>query len=191
MKRSLALVALWLLTAILAVTIAWKGVSVVGDQVTSERPAPLAASEIERRLDEAGATATTTIVTPTTASPGASSTSTTAPTTTTTATNSPPATVGTTSAPGPTTAPPPPAAPPAATSETRTYSLVGGTASLRFSSAGVEVVFANPAAGFTVEVEPENVNGVKVEFESDSHKSRVDGWWDGGPVDRVREDPES
>jgi hypothetical protein len=53
----------------------------------------------------------------------------------------------------------------------------------------VEVLFANPAPGFTVEIEPGNDNGVKVEFDSDSHTSRVDAWWDGGPADRVREDP--
>ena len=73
----------------------------------------------------------------------------------------------------------------------RTYNLVGGTAALRFSPSGVTVEYATPKAGFTVEVEPENVNGVKVEFESADHKSRVDGWWDNGPRDRVREDSES
>lgn len=144
--------ALWLAAAVVAVVVAWQGVAVVGDQVTDERPAPLAASEIESRL---GRTSTTTATT-TTAAP-------------------PLPTEGST-----------PAAPPAA--ETRTYNLTGGTASLRFGPAGVEVVFANPASGFSVEVEPEHGNGVKVEFESSSHESRVDGWWDGGPVDRIRED---
>jgi hypothetical protein len=74
-------------------------------------------------------------------------------------------------------------------SETRTYNLLGGTASLRFGPGGVEVVFANPAPGFRVEVEAEHGNGVKVEFEADTHESRVDGWWDGGPMDRTREEP--
>ena len=81
------------------------------------------------------------------------------------------------------------AAPAATDSETRTYNLQGGTAALRYAPAGVEVVFANPAPGFRVEVEPEHGNGVKVEFESDAHESRVDGWWDGGPMERVREEP--
>jgi hypothetical protein len=30
---------------------------------------------------------------------------------------------------------------------------------------------------------------VRVEFENDSHRSRIEGWWDGGPQDRVREQP--
>ena len=38
-----------------------------------------------------------------------------------------------------------------------------------------------------VVVEPEHGNGVKVEFESEAHESRVYGWWDGGPVERVSE----
>ena len=66
---------------------------------------------------------------------------------------------------------------------------MGGTAALRFSPGGVTVVFANPANGFDVEVEPEHVNGVKVEFESEAHTSRVEGWWDGMPQERVEESP--
>ena len=146
------LVAVWLVTAIGAVLLAWQGVSVVADQVTDDRPPPLAASEIDAQLakeDEPTSTsATTQASTPTTTS----------------------------------------AAAPATASETRTYNVRGGTASLQFRPEGVTVVFANPAPGFTVDVEPEHGNGVKVEFESDSHESRVDGWWAGGPVDRVEED---
>lgn len=154
MRRLIAFTALWVAAALVAVGVAWAGVSVVGDQVTDERPEPLAASEIRERLAE-------------------TATSTTAPAT-------PPATT-----PPPATAPPATAAAP---DETRTYNLRGGNVALRFRPAGVTVVFANPAPGFTVEVEPEHVNGVKVEFESETHRSRVDGWWDGGPRDRVRED---
>ncbi|HKA85128.1 MAG TPA: hypothetical protein VKD21_14745 [Acidimicrobiales bacterium] len=85
-----------------------------------------------------------------------------------------------------TTAPP---ADPSAT--TRTYRMQGGVVALRFSPAGVEVVGASPADGFTVDVEPEHGNGVKVEFESDAHRSRVDAWWDGGPQVERREDGET
>ena len=186
MKRTVALSALWVVVAVAAVTVAWQGVAVVGDQVTDERPAALAASDIEDRL--AGATTTTsgtdTSTTSSTSSAPStstvdSSTSTSPENTTTTAVRSTPAT-STTSSPATTSA----------AGETRTYNLVGGTASLRFLPSGVEVVFANPAPGFTVEIEPEHVNGVKVEFESPTHESRVDGWWEGGPVDRVREKSE-
>ncbi len=85
-----------------------------------------------------------------------------------------------------TTAPP---ADPSAT--TRTYRMQGGVVTLRFSAAGVEVVGASPAEGFTVDTEPEHGNGVKVEFESDAHRSRVDAWWDGGPQVERREDGET
>ena len=94
-----------------------------------------------------------------------------------------------------TTAPPRPtttaAAPPAdASATTRTYRMEGGVVTLRFAPAGVEVVGATPNEGFTVDSEPEHGNGVKVEFGSDGHESRVDAWWDGGPQVERREDGE-
>jgi hypothetical protein len=39
-------------------------------------------------------------------------------------------------------------------------------------------------------LEREHGNGWRVEFESEAHESRVTGWWDGGPQDEVREDPD-
>jgi hypothetical protein len=67
----------------------------------------------------------------------------------------------------------------------------GGVVTLSFSPAGVDVVGATPNEGFTVDSEPEHGNGVKVEFESDAHRSRVDAWWDGGPQVERREDGET
>jgi hypothetical protein len=188
-----------LVVAVLALLVAWQGVSVVAEQVTNRRPAPLGAEEVRRQLErEAAAVAA--------ATPGASSTTTAAPVTTpapattsgpsttvrpATATSPPASTAPpqTSPPPAPATAPPPTtAAPPAG--ETRTYNLVGGSAALSFSSAGASVVFATPEPGFEVDVEPQNGNGVRVEFESEGHRSRVDAWWDGGPQDRVREEPD-
>jgi hypothetical protein len=98
-------------------------------------------------------------------------------------------TPATTTAPdGGTSTSAPPADPSATTS---TYRMQGGVATLRFSAAGVEVVGASPAEGFTVDTEPEHGNGVRVEFESDAHRSRVDAWWDGGPQVERREDGET
>jgi hypothetical protein len=71
---------------------------------------------------------------------------------------------------------------------TETYRMVGGVVTLRFTPAGVTVLGATPNQGFTVDSEPEHGNGVKVEFESDGHESRIDGWWDGGPQVRRQED---
>ena len=65
---------------------------------------------------------------------------------------------------------------------------MGGTATLRFCPAGVTVVVATPAPGFTVDISETHGGGVRVEFESDDHRSRLEGWWDGGPQDEVGED---
>jgi hypothetical protein len=73
---------------------------------------------------------------------------------------------------------------------TRTYRMEGGVVTLSFTPAGVDVVGATPNEGFTVDTEPEHGNGVKVEFESDGHESRVDAWWDGGPQVERRENGE-
>ena len=47
---------------------------------------------------------------------------------------------------------------------------------------------APPPPGFTVEVERAHDGVQRVEFESDDHREPVDGWWDGGPQDEVREE---
>ena len=182
MRRTVVLTASWLAVAVVAVALAWQGVSVVGNQVTDERPPPLAASDIAQRLEGGTTTSTTAPETSgTTVAPAA-----------TTSTSAAGALPGSSPAPTTTTAPAAPSpTPPPLAGETRTYNLVGGTASLRFEPSGVTVLFANPASGFSVSVEPEHGNGVSVEFESEGHESRVDGWWDGGPVDRVREEPDA
>lgn len=189
LRRALRLTAAWVVAAALAVAVALQGVSLVGREVTDQRPASLSAAEITDRLDRAGATSTT--VATTVPTDGQPTISTTQPSATSPTGDDPAVAAPTTTAPTTTVASPPATAtppPPAPSPETRTYSLVGGTVALRFASTGVTVVYATPAAGFEVDVEPEHGNGVQVDFESDSHRSRVDGWWENGPVDRVRED---
>jgi hypothetical protein len=203
-RRTLSFAAAWLVAAVLALLVAWQGVSVVADQVTNRRPAPLGAAEVRRQLESEQAAAarttlapatciapaTTSAVPPTTAPPVSSTSP--LPVTTAPAPTSP---LPVTTAPAPPTSPPASTAPPPATeappaTETRTYNLVGGTAALSFSPGGVSVVFATPEPGFEVDVEPQNGNGVRVEFESEGHRSRVEAWWDGGPQERVREEPD-
>ncbi|MGK2947366.1 MAG: hypothetical protein ACSLFP_02235 [Acidimicrobiales bacterium] len=187
MRKTALLIAAWFGAGVLAVTTASIGVSMVSQQVTGDRPAPLSATEVREELAAAAATAgsgssTTSVVEPTEP---------TAPDVTAAAAPTP-AAPPSTEAPRPRVAPSPPTpttTPPApAGAETRTYSLIGGTATLRFTPAGVTVVTAIPKAGFSVKVEPEHGNGVQVEFESDDHRSRVDASWANGPVDEVRED---
>jgi hypothetical protein len=70
--------------------------------------------------------------------------------------------------------------------ETKTYNLTGGSVGVRFSPSGVTLLWATPLDGF--EVDTDVGERVRVEFESDTHESRLEAWWDGGPRDDVRED---
>jgi hypothetical protein len=162
--------------AVVATFVAWQGVALVGDQVTDRPPTPVAADGVDD-----GSTATTSTTAP---PPGP------ATTTTTVAPTGPPGPASTPpSGPGPTqptTTIPPAPPPPAGT--TRTYNLVGGDVALRFEASGVTVLYATPRAGFTVEVGNSHGTGRSVRFDGDDHRSEVVGWWEGGPVDEVRED---
>jgi hypothetical protein len=175
-RRSIAFVALWFLAGAAATTVAWLGVSTVSDQLagSGSHPDPLSADEIAAEVE--GASTTTVASLDTTTS--TSTTSTTAPQVTTTTRSSPPATSSPPSST--TTAAPQPVV--------RSYDLVGGSATLQFSSSGVTVVVASPKAGFTVDIGSSHDGGKRVEFESTDHLSRLDAWWDGGPQDEVRED---
>ncbi len=159
MRRLLTFGLAWLVAAVVATTVAWQGVALVADQVTDDRPATLTASEVEAAL-AAGAEGATTGPT----SSDAAAPSSTGPTTTATA-----------AVPGP---------PP----ETRSYALTGGSAALRFTPEGVSVVFAAPNSGYQVRSEPTDGGGWRIEFDGDDGRSRVEGWWDGGPQDRVDDD---
>ncbi len=196
MRRTIAIVGLWVAAGVGAVTLSSAAVSMVGHKVTASRPASLDANQIRNELAEATGSTTTRVTgdaatstsTPTTAgstpSAGAGSdgrgTSTTRPTTQST---QGPNTGGNESLSTTTVASPGPTV--------RTYSLTGGTATLRFSPNGVTVQDATPKPGFSVDVESEDDNGVRVVFRSEAHESRVDGWWEGGPRDRIREEARS
>jgi hypothetical protein len=166
-------VLLWLLAGAAAVGLASAGVRVVSRQLTGQtHPAPLSAEEVQAEVAAAATSSTTTGEEP----PGAGATTTTTappPTTATTAGSTPPSST-TTAAPAPVT---------------RTYQLVGGSATVRFSASAVTVLVATPAPGFTAEVEDHD-GAARVEFESEGHKSRLDAWWAGGPQAESREDAE-
>jgi cytoskeletal protein RodZ len=176
-RRTLSYLAAWFAAGVAAVLLAGAGLGMVGRQVTGSRPAPLSAEQVRDELAAAEAPSTT------------SSTATTVPTSSTTApsttsTTAPPTTDGgpagsTTTTTTPVATPPP---------TTRSYDLVGGTVTVRFSPAGVTLVSATPKAGFSVEKGETHSNGIRVEFEGEDHKSRLDAWWDGGPQDEVREE---
>jgi hypothetical protein len=171
--RSAAFVVLWFVAGAVATTVAWLGVSTVSEQLagSGSHPDPLSAEEIAAQRaqgtsttvppDGPGATTTTE---PTTG-PGSTAVEATTSTTGTTATTSP-----------------------ASPNVLRSYELVGGDATLRFSASGVLVVVATPAPGFSVEIDDAHDGGARVEFEGEDHTSRLDAWWDGGPQDEVREE---
>lgn len=78
-----------------------------------------------------------------------------------------------------------------APAETRTYRLVGGTVTIRFSADRVTVTSATPNAGFELhEIEQPGATVIDLEFRAhdDSHRSKLDAWWDNGPRERVREE---
>lgn len=171
----------WFAAGAVSVALATVGVSMVGNQVTGSRPSPLSAEEVRRELVGDDATTTTTLPDDGTTSvpPGSATTTTPSAPRTTTPTSRPSGSAGPATT-APTTLP---EAPP----ETRTYVLVGGTATLQFASSGVTVTDATPNAGYSVSIEPEHTNGFSVDFRSEDHRSRVKGWWDGGPRDEVEE----
>ena len=172
MRRTVGFVAMWLLAGVAATTVAWLGVSSVRDELAGSQshPDPLSSDEIATEL---AAASTTTLE----AEPPAD------PSTTTTAEPPPSSTTTTTAAP-----PPPTTQAPSDQPVVRSYDLVGGEVTFRFSPSGVTVVVATPAAGFTTEIESSHSGGSQVEFESEGHKSRIDAWWDDGPQTEVREE---
>lgn len=128
-------------------------------------------------------TSTTDHSTSTTGRPTTASTAQpTTPMTTPTSTTAPTTTVPTTGATTTTVSSTQP------TSQTLAFNLVGGSTAISFASSGVSVLWATPNPGFTVSIEPESP-GVKVEFRSEGHRSRVDAWWSDGPRHEIREEP--
>lgn len=181
MRRTVFFVVLWLVAGGVALTLGSAGVAAVGNQVTGSRPSSLSASEVRDELaGTSDGTSTTSSSTTIAADPAPSSPTSTSPAPPTSPSPGQSGSGGGTTSTTTTTAAPAPV--------TRSYVVTGGSVTLRFAASGVTVQSATPNPGFTVEVEPEEGNGVEVEFQSADHRSRVKGWWDGGPRDEVRED---
>jgi hypothetical protein len=163
-RRFLAFGLAWLAAAVVAAVVAWQGVGLIGEQVTTgDRPATLTAAQVDAALAASPSSTTTTSEPagpPTTApAPGGATPTTTTP-------------------PGPGPAP----------AETHTFAMSGGSATLRFAPEGVTVVWATPNPGYQVRQGPGDNGGLRVEFDGDAGRSRVDAWWDGGARWRVQDD---
>jgi hypothetical protein len=155
--RGPLLVLTWIAATTLATGLAWAGVRSVVDNVAAPLPVPVATTGQAGPSERPPAREASPEPTPNTSEQA--------------------------SEPGsePRSEPPPERSEPAQPQETvRTFELSGGTATVRFSPAGVEVLSAVPKAGFSADLGPED-GGMRVEFESDDHRSRLDVWWNGEP----------
>ena len=65
--------------------------------------------------------------------------------------------------------------------------MVGGTATVYFSATDVHVVVALPEPGFVADVSQQGSTAVRVEFESEDHRSRLDARWVDGPTHEIDE----
>ena len=188
MPRPAAVVLGWVAATAAAIAVAYAGVSAVAGGVVEPLPAtvgqppavsgPATASPTseDRSSDDQPTPSDTATATPDDTTPSPTS----AP-----VTGIPAPTVAPTAQPSPDeeVAPPP--------AEVRSYSLVGGSATLRFEPGRVTVVSAEPAQGFSYDIEGNGTAEVRVEFESDDHRSRLKGSWEGGPRERIEEDADT
>ena len=193
MRRPIALLALWLTTAIACTTLGWLAVSVVSgpSRETSLRSLiPTTTTPVDA---EAGVVQSRPAIAPASTTAMSTSTSTSTTTTTTTVPGAPQATAAAPlpRPPASTTVPALPAtspAPPAHTTST-TITSRGGSVAVRYdgSTGTVSLLSAAPHEGFTINTRHTGPYKVEVHFESDDAESRVFAWWDGEPHERVEE----
>jgi hypothetical protein len=165
--RRILLAATWLAGTVLATGIVYQAVNAVADQVAERREQPISQVGVGERTPAPSAPAFS--PTPTPGGPSPSPTS--QPT-------------------APTGGPSAPTATPPATSTTRTFALVGGTASVSCTGSLISLNWATPNSGFQVETGSSGGGSViEVKFRSDTHESRVEAWCGGGQVQgNVREE---
>lgn len=201
MRPALLLGGGWALATAAAVAVAVQGVGFVGREVTDRRPAALSVEDVRAALrdgEPGGPTATstttsssTTVVTGGPAGPTTTvarpATGTRAPSGSGVASGGSGSTGSGTSGGSSGTGTPSPAP----SSTTRTYTLVGGSASVRFEPGKVTVLWATPNSGYEVDVETYAPDRVEVRFRSQTHESELTAWWDGGPRDAIEEEARS
>lgn len=195
MRPSVLVVAGWVAATVAVTGVAVAGVQIVSSRVVEPLP-PIAAADPSvppSPTPSASDPSPTPLVIDPTVSESLDPGQTVSPRPTTTpprATSSPSPTATPTTSPSPTSSPTSSPAP--AASELRSYSVVGGSVTLRFSPGKVEVVSVQPNPGFSVDIEGDGTAEASVKLESEDHESRVKGWWEAGhgPRDEVREDAE-
>jgi hypothetical protein len=190
-----AAVLLWLAATVAATLLVSAGVGAIRDTTRVDelvaRPPATTADTVPATGEPSAATPSTTapLPLPPTTRPPSTAAPSVAPTT---APPGPPPTAAPPTAAPPTTAPPstapPTTGPPPVEPVTLTIPSEGGSATIRFAPDAVTVLAATPAAGYAAKVSPQGSTAVRVEFESEERRSRIDASWNGGPVSEVRED---
>lgn len=154
------------------------------DEVVAATPNPTATARPRRPAPEITPPPTlgrteqpTTAASPTPTAPPVATTDAPTPGASATATPKPTATAESTPSVSPTPAP----------AQVLTFDLVGGTASVSFSSSEVHVLWATPEPGFTARIGSSGP-GQRVDFTGGDGESRLDVWWNGGPQWSIDED---
>lgn len=170
--RRVLLFATWLAGTLLATAVVYEAVHMVAGQVTELQADGVSQGGVEHGIAQTGAPPST----PPQAAPGA-----------------PPNSPGSVSGPSPpgqatpaVTEPPSTPTKPsqqAPANDTRTFSLVGGTANVTCSGSQITLNWATPNGGYEVVIGSSSGGGlVEVRFRSDTHESRLEAWCAGGQV---------
>ena len=166
--RNGLLAATWLAGTLLATTTVYAAVSAVASQVTDQGPAPISEADIEHALSRPSQAAAVPSPSEPSESPAVPS-------------PSPSGDPTPNPSPNPAGHTPGPPATPAATS--RTFALVGGTASVSCRGGSPSLNWATPNPGFEVETGSSDGGAqVEVRFRSDTHESRLEAWCSGATV---------
>ena len=167
--RRVLLFATWLAGTLLATAVVYEAVHMVAGQVTELHADALPQAGVGQAVKP-------------TAAPSLAPTAT-APAATPTAPSSPPGESLPSGATPPVTGTGSASTPPAQPNDTRTFSLVGGTASVTCSGSQITVNWATPNGGYEVEIDSSSGGGtIEVRFRSDTHESRLEAWCSGGHV---------
>ncbi len=207
MRRTALLVGGWLLATSVALAVGLLGVRAVSDSVTSPRPASLSPASVRAALARTGATRPADAGDSESVGSESSSSSTAAGSTASSSTSEPPRSGrgDSESSSSASSAFPPSSsssegsgdgdgdgggggggAP--ATTEDRTYDLIGGSVGVRFENGQAHLLWATPKPGYTTESSGSSSN-VDVRFEQvdGSHESRLRAYWNNGPQQEIEE----
>ncbi|HET8740824.1 MAG TPA: hypothetical protein VFO17_13960 [Acidimicrobiia bacterium] len=150
----------WVAALVAATVLAWQIVGLADSQVGDATPEAVAPTPTSTTTTVADSTTTT--VADSTTSTGAS------------ATTAPSSTTPTTGASTPTTE--------SAAWSVRTINSSGGVVVIRYRPQEVDLQAATPASGFGVEIDDPGPSRVRVEFENDDDRVRVEARWENGQL---------